>query len=95
MYAVQDRVCVQDLPTFYPLYGALPGEYEPVRLHAVLWSQRALILAAPQDLCIFRCQYLWNDLADLVFDCVGLAGFKSKANTFFIDRIVEFYRLSC
>ena len=26
---------------------------------------------------------LWNDLGDPVFDCVGLAGFKSKANVFY------------
>ena len=26
----------------------------------------------------------WNDLADPVFDGVGLAGFKSRANVFFI-----------
>ena len=25
-------------------------------------------------------QYLWNDLADPVFDGVGLVGFKSRAN---------------
>ena len=27
---------------------------------------------------------LWNDFADSVFDCVGLAGFKSRVNGFFI-----------
>ena len=27
---------------------------------------------------------LWNDLADPVFDGVGLAGFQSRANAFFI-----------
>ena len=27
---------------------------------------------------------LWNDLADLIFDGVGLAGFKSRANTFLL-----------
>ena len=59
-------------------------------LHAVLWSHR-YTYAPP------RCrtsQYsrtfiplsvsLWNDLANPVFDGVGLAGFKSRANVFFI-----------
>ena len=27
---------------------------------------------------------LWNDLSDPVFDGVGLAGFKSRANTFLL-----------
>ena len=29
---------------------------------------------------------LWNDLSDLVFDGVGLAGFKSRANAFLLAR---------
>ena len=27
---------------------------------------------------------LWNDLSDPVFDCVRLAGFKSRANVFML-----------
>ena len=34
---------------------------------------------------------LWYDLADPVFDGVGLAGFKSRANVFFI--ILSYYSL--
>ena len=29
---------------------------------------------------------LWNDLSDPVFDGVGLAGFKSRANGFLLAR---------
>ena len=29
---------------------------------------------------------LWNDLADSVFDGVGLAGFKSRANVFLLTK---------
>ena len=29
---------------------------------------------------------LWNDLSDLVFDGVGLSGFKSRANAFLMAR---------
>ena len=29
---------------------------------------------------------LWNDLADRVFDGVGLAGFKSRANIFLLAK---------
>ena len=71
----------------HPLNGALPGLYVPVRVaHGALVAQRYTY--APR-----RCrtlQYsktfisfsvsLWNDLANPVFDGVGLVGFKSRAN---------------
>ena len=60
-------------------------------LHAVSWSHIGIIYAP------YRCrasQYRrafvplsvsrWNDLADSVFDGVGLAGFKSRANAFLL-----------
>ena len=30
--------------------------------------------------CVLLPEFLWNDLSDLVFDAVGLAGFKRRAN---------------
>ena len=75
----------------YPLFGALPGLYVPVLVtHGALVAHR-FSYAPP------RCrtsQYrrtliplsvsLWNDLGDPVFDGVGLAGFRTRANSFLL-----------
>ena len=71
----------------HPLNGALPGPYVPVRV------TRDALVAHRYTYVPPRCrklQYsrtfipfsvsLWNDLANPVFDGVGLAGFKSRAN---------------
>ena len=71
----------------HPLYGALPMPYVPVRVTRGAVIVHCYTYAPP------RCrtsQYhrtfvpfsvsLWNDLSDPVFDGVGLAGFKSRAN---------------
>ena len=71
----------------HPLYGALPVPYVPVRV------TRGAVIAHWFTYAPPRCrtsQYsrtfipfsvsLWNDLSDPVFDGVGLAGFKSRAN---------------
>ena len=71
----------------HPLNGALPGQYVPVRV------TRGALVAHRHTYAPPRCstgQYsssfipfsvsLWNDLANPVFDVVGLAGFKSRAN---------------
>ena len=71
----------------HPLRGALPLPYVPARV-----TRGALRSFAPP-----RCrtsQYrrsfvplsvsLWNDFSDPVFDGVGLAGFKSRANAFLL-----------
>ena len=76
----------------HPLNGALPGPYVPV------WVTRDALVAHRYTFAQPRCrtsQYirtfiplsvsLWNDLADPVFDGVGLAGFKSRGDAFFID----------
>ena len=73
------------------LNGALPGPYVPVRV------TRGALVAHRYTYAPPRCttsQYsmtfialsvsLWNDLANPVFDGVELAGFKSRANVFFI-----------
>ena len=73
--------------TVHPLNGALPGLYVPVRV------TRGALVAHRYTYAPPRCrtsQYrrtfiplsvsLWNDLANAVFDGVGLAGFKRRAN---------------
>ena len=56
----------------------------------VLWSHIEILMrvfaAEPRVLYDFRplSVSLWNDLADPVFDGVGLAGFKSRANAFLL-----------
>ena len=71
----------------HPLNGALHGPYVPVRVtRGALVAQR-YTYAPPRcrtlqySSTFIPCSVsLWNDLANLVFDGVGLAGFKSRAN---------------
>ena len=71
----------------HPLNGALPGPYVPA------WVTCGALVAHWYTYAPPRCrtlQYswtfipfsvsLWNNLANPVFDGVGLAGFKSRAN---------------
>ena len=71
----------------HPLNGALPGPYLPVLV------TRGALVAHRYTYALPRCRTLeysrtiipfsvslWNDLANPVFDGVGLAGFKSRAN---------------
>ena len=61
----------------HPFNGALPGPYVSV------WVTRGALVAHRlqyRRTFISRSVSLWNDLVDPVFDGVGLAGFKSKAN---------------
>ena len=75
----------------HPLNGALPGPYVPVR------DTRGALVTHRYTYAPPRCstsQYsmtfiplsvsLWNDLANPVFDGVGLSGFKSRANAFLL-----------
>ena len=75
----------------HPLNGALPGPYMPARV------TRGALVAHRYTYAPPRCrtlQYsrtfipfsvsLWNDLANPVFDGVGLAGFKSRANAYLL-----------
>ena len=75
----------------HSLNGALLGPYVPVR------DARGAVVAHRFTNALPRCrtsQYrmifiplsvsLWNDLASNVFDGVGLADFKSRANAFFL-----------
>ena len=70
-----------------PLNGALPGPYVPA------WVTCGALVAHQYTYATPRCRtlqysrtfidflvFLWNDLANHMFDGVGLAGFKSRAN---------------
>ena len=71
----------------HPLNGALPGPYVPERVtrgalvaHRYTYEQpRGRTLQYSRTFIPFSVS-LWNDLPTSVFDGVGLAGFKSRAN---------------
>ena len=77
------------------LYGALPVPYVPV------WVTRSAVIAHRYTYAPPRCitsQYsriflnlsisLWKYLSDPVFDGVGLASFKSRANAFSLAQLL-------
>ena len=77
----------------HPFNGALPGLYVPVRVTCDVlvthWytyaSARCRTSQYPRNyisLLVFH----WNDLANPVFDGVGLAGVKSRTNSFLLDQ---------
>ena len=74
-----------------PLSGALPSPYVPARV------TRGALVAHRHSFVPPHCRTsryhrtfvplsvsLWNNLSDPVFDGVGLAGFKSRANAFLL-----------
>ena len=70
----------------HPLNGALPGPYVPVRVTRDALIAHLYTYAPPRcrtlqyhKTFILLSVSLWNDLADSVFDGVGLAGFKTNA----------------
>ena len=71
----------------HPLNGTLPGPYVPVRItrgamvaHRYTYAPpRCITLQYSRTFILFSVS-IWNDLANPVFDGVGLAGFKSRAN---------------
>ena len=74
-----------------PLNGALPGPYVPVVLTRGAPVAQRYIYASPRcrtsqysRTFILLSVSLWNDLANPVFDGVGLAGFKSRVNVFLL-----------
>ena len=60
----------------HPLNGVLPGPYVPVRVRPRIGLDTGLASAVSQ--C--GLDPVRVDLANPVFDGVGLAGFKSRAN---------------
>ena len=67
----------------HSLYGALRVPFVPERVTRGCSGRTQQNLAGQQDF-YFISLSLWNDLADPVFDGVGLAGFKSRANDFLL-----------
>ena len=79
----------------HSLNGALPGPYVPARVTRGALLSHRYTYAPP------RCktsQYhmtfislsvsLWNDLTDPIFEGVGLASYKSRANAFLLAKAV-------
>ena len=69
------------------LNGVLPGPYVPARVtrsalvaHRYTYAQPGCRTLQYSRTFILFSASLWNDLASSVFDGVGLAGFKSRAN---------------
>ena len=80
---------IQCIP-MHPLCGALPVSYVPVRVTLGAVNAHRFTYAPPCITLQYRRTFislsvsLWNDLSDPVFDSVGLAGFKSRANGFLL-----------
>ena len=75
----------------HPLNDALPGPYVPVRVTRGAFVAHRYAYAPPRcRTSLYRRTYiplsvsLWNDLADPLFDGVGLVGFKSRASAFLL-----------
>ena len=75
----------------HPLNGTLPGPYVPVRVtrgalvaHRYTYAPPRSRISRYHRTFIALSVSLWNDLANPVFDGVGLAGFKSRANAFLL-----------
>ena len=69
----------------HPLNGALSGQYVPVRVaHRYTYAPPSCITSQSRRTFIPLSVSLWNDLANPVFNDVGLTGFKSRANVFLL-----------
>ena len=75
----------------HPLSGALPLPYVPARVtRGALVAHRHSFAPPRYRTYLFRRSFvplsvsLWGDLSDPVFDGVGLACFKSRANAFLL-----------
>ena len=74
----------------HPLYAALPVPYVPVRVTRGAIAHRYTYAPPRCRTSQYRRTFvpfsvsLWNALSDPMFDGVGLAGFKSRANAFLL-----------
>ena len=68
----------------HPLNGALPGPYVTVRVTCGALASLQKLTVAYLRTFVPLSVSLWNDLADPVFDGVGLAIFKSRANAYLL-----------
>ena len=79
MYAVLEK----SNPT-HPRYGALPGPHVPVLVTSSALVEHCCRSSQYHRTFIVLSVFLWKDLGDHVFNSVGLAGFKSRANAFLL-----------
>ena len=98
MYAVKSGVTIATPYMVLQLFRMCQGG-----LHAVLRSHIGIFILSSLRTSQYRVSFiplsvsLWNDLADPVFDYVGLAGFKSRANAFsklLYSFFIPFFRFS-
>ena len=82
----------------HPLNGVLPGPYVPVRVtrgalvsHRYTYTPPRCRTSQYSRTFIPLSVSLWNDLANPVFDGVGLASFKSRANAFYWPKLLDPY----
>ena len=82
----------------HPLYGALPVQYVPVRVtRGAVIAHRYTYAPPRRRTSQYRRTFvpfsvsLWNNLSDPVFDGVGLAGFKSRANAFLLAQLLAHF----
>ena len=75
----------------HPFYCALPEPYVSVRVtrgavivHRCTYAPPHCISSQYRRIFIPLSVSVWNDLVDSVFDGVGVAGFKSRANVFLL-----------
>ena len=75
----------------HPLYGALPLPYVPVRVsrgaviaHRYTYAPPGCRTSQYRRTFVPFSVSLWNNLSDPMFDGVGLACFKSRANEFLL-----------
>ena len=82
------------------LNGALPGQHVPLQVtrgalrclvtHRYTYAPPRCRNSQYSRTFITLLVSLWNDLAYSVFDGVGLAGFKRRANAFFIGLSIHY-----
>ena len=84
----------------HPLHGALPGLYVLVRVACSALVANRFTYTLPCCRNSQSCRTfiplsvsLWNDLANPVFNGVGLVGFKSRANVFLLPKLLYQYYL--
>ena len=88
--AVRCMLCKIRCNPMHPLNDALPSPYVPVRVtrgalvaHRYTYAPPRFRTSQYRRTFVLLSVCLWNDLADPVFDGVGLAGFKAGPMLFY------------
>ena len=88
----------QTLGVTHALMVLYPDSYVPVRVtHGAVVTHRYTYVPPRCRTSQYRMTFillpvpLWNNLADPVFDGVGLTGFKSRSNTFYCPKLLYPY----